>query len=66
MPTHQKERRLHPQRTPAMRQQDLQLGKVHGDIIDVDRVAVFVARPGNTTFPCETSQERHSLQPLGK
>src|SRR5919109_2137833 len=40
---HQEERRVHPQRPPSMRQQNLQFGEVYRDIVNVDRVAILVA-----------------------
>ena len=35
-----------------MRQENLELGKVHRNIIDVDRIAVLVARSGKHRCAC--------------
>ena len=44
MPAQQKECSVHPERPPAMCQQNLQPGKINRDIIDVNGVSVLVAR----------------------
>src|SRR5271165_891315 len=44
--SHQEKCGVHPQRSPAMRQQDLQLGKIDGHIVHVHRISVLIARAG--------------------
>ena len=34
-----------------MRQKDLQLGKIHGDIVDVNRIPVLISRAGKNRSP---------------
>ena len=40
----EKEGGLHPERAPAVGQQNFQPGKIDGHVVDVDRIAVLVAR----------------------
>ena len=51
MAADKKKRRLHPQRPASVRQQDFQLGKVDGNIVDVDGIAIFIARAGKNRCP---------------
>jgi len=37
---------VHPQRPASVRQQNFQLGKIDGNIVDVDGIAIFIARAG--------------------
>ena len=46
MTPHQEECGLHPERASAVRQQDLQLRKVHGYVVHVDGIAILVPRSG--------------------
>src|SRR5215470_3367013 len=46
VPPHEKERRVCPQRTTTMREQDSQLGEIYGDIVNKYGIAVLVARTG--------------------
>src|SRR5208337_1691407 len=46
VPSNEEKRGLHPQRPPAMGQQDFELGEINGHIVHMDWVAVFVARTG--------------------
>src|SRR5207302_10065888 len=52
MSAYQEKRSVHPQWPPAVGQQNFQLRKIHGNVVDVDRLAIFVAgtwqdaRPG--------------------
>src|SRR5208282_803956 len=52
MAPQQKESRMHPQRTPTVCQQNLHLGKIDGDIVNENRVAVTVARPVENGGSC--------------
>src|SRR6202020_2176751 len=46
MTTNEKECSLHPQRAATVRQQDFQFREIDGDIIQINGIAIFVARPG--------------------
>ena len=46
MTPQEKECCVHPQRTSAMRQQDLHLGEIDGHVIDVNWISVGIARAG--------------------
>src|SRR5258708_31200360 len=43
MTPHQEECSVHPEWAAAVREQDFQLGEIYRDVVDVDRIAVFVA-----------------------
>src|SRR5580658_4701311 len=43
MAANEKECGLHPERTPPMRQQDPELGKIDSDVVDIHRIAVLIS-----------------------
>src|SRR5271154_1157927 len=45
MAANQKKRCLHPQGTASVSQQNFKLREIDGHIVDVNRIAIFVARP---------------------
>src|SRR5262249_10512773 len=51
MAAEQEEGRLHPDGPAAVRHQDLQLGEVDGQVIEVDGIAELVARRGKDRSP---------------
>ena len=51
MSPHEKERRVHPERAAAVGQQNFQLGKIHRNIVDINRIAILVAAPGKIDVP---------------
>ena len=46
MPPHQEERAVHPQRTSAVREKNLQVREINGDVVNINWITVFVARAG--------------------
>ena len=51
MPPDEKKRSVHPERPPAVCQQDLELGEIDRDIVNVDRISILVARAGEDRCP---------------